>query len=114
MLMVEVDNDMSWVVFIDFILVGVCIMGDGDGCDLSIVSLGENEECMVCCLIYVECIFSVYCVYYVMFFKGCFIIDYMLCLNNVGNFVLLLMWVEVMYVLDVFGEVLNGWVMVGD
>lgn len=101
---------MIWVVVSDLVLGGVILLGFGLGCDFVIVQ-GKQEvlcDCGMGWLVYEECSFEVYCVYYEVMFKGCISISYMVCLNNVGEFNLLFMWVEVMYVLEMFGEVFNG------
>jgi uncharacterized protein YfaS (alpha-2-macroglobulin family) len=46
--------------------------------------------------------------------KGRFTVDYTLRLNNAGDFALPPTRVEAMYAPDVFGEVPNGRVVVGD
>lgn len=58
-------------------------------------------------LVFIECDFDGYCVYYDYLLKGKFLVEYMVWLNNVGMFGLLLMCVEVLYVLFVYGLWLN-------
>lgn len=116
-LTVDAENDMSWVALTDPIPAGAKIMGDGDGRDSAIASLGENRESRGQYNTppsYVERSFSAYRAYYAMLPKGRFTIDYTLRLNNAGNFALPPTRVEAMYAPDVFGEVPNGRVVVGE
>ncbi|MDP3540388.1 MAG: MG2 domain-containing protein [Azonexus sp.] len=113
-LTVEADNNMSWVALTDPIPAGAKIMGDGDGRDSTIASLGENQNQQNLSPTYVERSFSAYRAYYAMLPKGRFTIDYTLRLNNAGNFALPPTRVEAMYAPDVFGEVPNGRVVVGE
>jgi uncharacterized protein YfaS (alpha-2-macroglobulin family) len=112
-LTVDADNDMTWVALSDPIPAGARIMGDGDGRDSAIASLGENREQRGMAPTYVERSFSAYRAYYAMLPKGRFSIDYTLRLNNAGSFALPPTRVEAMYAPDVFGEVPNGRVVVG-
>jgi uncharacterized protein YfaS (alpha-2-macroglobulin family) len=111
-LTVDADNDMSWVALTDPIPAGAKIMGDGDGRDSSIASLGENKNQRGMSPTYVERSFSAYRAYYAMLPKGRFTIDYTLRLNNAGNFALPPTRVEAMYAPDVFGELPNSRVVV--
>ncbi|WP_265943896.1 alpha-2-macroglobulin family protein [Dechloromonas sp. A34] len=113
-LTVDADNDMSWVALSDPIPAGARIMGDGDGRDSAIASLGENRSQRGMSPTYVERSFSAYRAYYAMLPKGRFTLDYTLRLNNAGNFALPPTRVEAMYAPDVFGEVPNGRVNVGE
>jgi uncharacterized protein YfaS (alpha-2-macroglobulin family) len=113
-LTIDADNDMSWVALTDPIPAGAKIMGDGDGRDSAIASLGENQNQRSLSPTYVERSFSAYRAYYAMLPKGHYTVDYTLRLNNSGNFALPPTRVEAMYAPDVFGEVPNGRVVVGD
>lgn len=113
-LTVDADNDMSWVALTDPIPAGTKIMGDGDGRDSAIASLGENKELTARRPSYVERSFSAYRAYYAMLPKGRFTIDYTLRLHNAGNFALPPTRIEAMYAPDVFGEVPNGRVVVAE
>ncbi len=113
-LTIDADNDMSWVALTDPIPAGAKIMGDGDGRDSAIASLGENQNQRGLSPTYVERSFSAYRAYYAMLPKGHYTVDYTLRLNNSGNFALPPTRVEAMYAPDVFGEVPNGRVLVGD
>ena len=113
-LTVDADNDMSWVALTDPIPAGAKIMGDGDGRDSAIVSLGENRNQRGMSPTYVERSFSAYRAYYAMLPKGRFTLDYTLRLNNAGDFALPPTRVEAMYAPDVFGELPNGRVVVAE
>jgi len=113
-LTVDADNDMSGVALTDHIPAGARIMGDGDGRDSAIASLGENRESRGMWPTHVERSFSAFRAYYAVLPKGRFTIDYTLRLNNAGNFALPPTRVEAMYAPDVFGEVPNGRVTVGE
>ena len=113
-LTVDADKDMTWVALTDPIPAGAKIMGDGDGRDSAIASLGENHNQRGVSPTYVERSFSTYRAYYAMLPKGRFSIDYTLRLNNAGNFALPPTRVEAMYAPDVFGEVPNRRVTVAD
>ncbi|MBK7417002.1 MAG: hypothetical protein IPJ38_19765 [Dechloromonas sp.] len=113
-LTIDADNDMSWVALSDPIPAGAKIMGDGDGRDSAIASLGENQNQRGLSPTYVERSFSAYRAYYAMLPKGRYTIDYTVRLNNSGNFALPPSRVEAMYAPDVFGEVPNARVVVGE
>ncbi|MFZ2269642.1 MAG: MG2 domain-containing protein [Azonexus sp.] len=113
-LTVDAENDMTWVALTDPIPAGARIMGDGDGRDSAIASLGENREGRGMWPTYVERSFSAFRAYYAWLPKGRFTIDYTVRLNNAGNFALPPTRVEAMYAPDVFGEAPNGRVVVGE
>lgn len=113
-LTIDADNDMSWVALTDPIPSGAKIMGDGDGRDSSIARLGENQNQRGMSPTYVERSFSAYRAYYAMLPKGHYTVDYTVRLNNSGNFALPPTRVEAMYAPDVFGEVPNGRVNIGE
>lgn len=111
-LTIDADLDMSWVALTDPIPAGARIMGDGDGRDSAIATLGENRTQRGTWPTYVERSFSAYRAYYAMLPKGRTTLEYTLRLNNSGNFALPATRVEAMYAPDVFGEVPNGRVVV--
>ncbi len=113
-LTVDADNDMSWVALTDPIPAGARILGDGDGRDSAIASRDENRNARGTWPTYVERSFSSYRAYYAWLPKGHLTLDYTLRLNNAGNFSLPPTRVEAMYAPDVFGEVPNARVVVGD
>lgn len=106
---------MSWVVVDDPIPAGARILGEGDGRDSRIASMGEgagtgeNRAWPA----YVERTFSAYRAYYGYVPRGKFSIDYTVRgLNNAGEFTLPATRVEAMYAPEVFGEVPNAKVVV--
>lgn len=111
-LAVESDQEMSWVVVNDPIPGGARILGEGDGRDSHIAGIGEREGGRAWPT-YVERTFSAYRAYYGYVPRGKFYIDYTLRLNNAGEFSLPATRVEAMYAPEVFGEVPNGKVVVG-
>lgn len=113
-LTVDADNDMTWVALTDPIPAGAKIMGDGDGRDSAIATLGENRNNSSVTPSYVERSFSAYRAYYAHLPKGRFSIDYTIRLNNAGNFALPPSRVEAMYAPDVFGELPNQRISIGD
>lgn len=115
-LTVESDQEMSWVVVNDPIPGGARILGEGDGRDSHIAGMGEREGAMggkLAWPTYVERTFSAYRAYYGYVPRGRFYIDYTLRLNNAGEFSLPATRVEAMYAPEVFGEVPNEIVVVG-
>ena len=112
-LTVESDQDMSWVVLNDPIPGGARILGEGDGRDSHIASMGEREQGKAW-LAYVERTFSAYRAYYSHVPRGKFSIDYSMRLNNAGEFTLPATRVEAMYAPEVFGELPNAKVVVGE
>ena len=112
-LTVESDQEMSWVVLNDPIPAGARILGEGDGRDSHIASLGKREG-GVAWPTFVERTFSAYRAYYGYVPRGKFSIDYTLRLNNSGEFSLPATRVEAMYAPEVFGETPNAKVIVGE
>ena len=116
-LSVESDQEMSWVVLNDPIPGGARILGEGDGRDSRLASLGEKEGAKAenkAWPTYVERTFSAYSAYYGYVPRGKFYIDYTLRLNNAGEFSLPATRVEAMYAPEVFGEAPNARVVVGE
>jgi uncharacterized protein YfaS (alpha-2-macroglobulin family) len=111
-LTVESDQEMSWVVVNDPIPGGARILGEGDGRDSHIAGMGEKETGRAWPA-YVERTFSAYRAYYGYVPRGRFYIDYTLRLNNAGEFSLPATRVEAMYAPEVFGELPNEKVVVG-
>jgi uncharacterized protein YfaS (alpha-2-macroglobulin family) len=113
-LTVDADQDMTWVALSDPIPAGARILGDGDGRDSAIGTLDENRDAHGLRPSYVERSFSAFRAYYQWLPKGRFVLEYTLRLNNSGDFALPPTRVEALYAPDVFGEVPNGRVKVGD
>ena len=112
-LSVDADQDMTWVVVSDPIPAGARVLGEGDGRDSRIATLGEDQRVRRVWPTYIERSFSNFRAYYEVVPRGSFTIDYTLRLNNAGEFTLPPTRVEAMYAPDVFGELPNGKVVVG-
>jgi hypothetical protein len=112
-LTVESDQDMSWVVVTDPVPAGARILGEGDGRDSHIAGMGESAGGHAWPA-YVERTFGAYRAYYSHVARGKFYIDYTMRLNNAGEFSLPATRVEAMYAPEVFGEVPNAKVVVGE
>ena len=113
-LTVEAEQDMTWVVVSDPIPAGSRILGDGDGRDSRIATMDEDLRSRRVWPTFVERTFSNFRAYYEVAPRGRFQIDYTLRINNAGEFALPPTRVEAMYAPDVFGEVPNGKVVVGN
>ena len=113
-LTVDTDNSMSWVALTDPIPAGARILGEGDGRDSAIAGIGENRDQRGMSPTYVERSFSAYRAYYAMLPKGRFTISYTMRLNNAGSFALPPTRVEAMYAPEIFGQIPNGRVDVGN
>ena len=111
---VDAEQDMTWVVISDPIPAGSRILGEGDGRDSRIATLGEDQRSRRVWPSFVERTFGNFRAYYEVVPRGRFSIDYTLRISNAGEFVLPPTRVEAMYAPDVFGEVPNGKVVVGN
>ena len=113
-LTVESDQDMTWVVVNDPIPAGARILGDGDGRDSHIAGMDEQGSRGNAWPAFIERTFGAYRAYYAYVPRGKFSIDYTIRLNNAGEFSLPATRVEAMYAPEVFGEVPNAKVVVGE
>ena len=114
-LIVESEQEMSWVVLNDPLPAGARILGEGDGRDSHIATLNERDTGRsVAWPAYIERTFSAFRAYYGYVPRGKFSIDYTVRLNNAGEFSLPATRVEAMYAPEVFGEAPNGKVVVGE
>jgi uncharacterized protein YfaS (alpha-2-macroglobulin family) len=113
-LTVEAEQDMTWVVVSDPIPAGSRILGEGDGRDSRIATMDEDLRSRRVWPSFVERTFANFRAYYEVAPRGRFQIDYTLRINNAGEFALPPTRVEAMYAPDVFGEVPNGKVVVGN
>jgi uncharacterized protein YfaS (alpha-2-macroglobulin family) len=113
-LTVDADQDMTWVAVSDPIPAGSRILGDGDGRDSRIATREEDRRSRRLWPSYVVRTFANFRAYYEVVPRGRFSIDYTLRINNAGEFALPPTRVEAMYAPDVFGEVPNGKVVVGN
>jgi len=113
-LAIDADQDMTWVVVSDPIPAGARILGDGDGRDSQIATNDENRRSQEVWPSFVERTFGFYRAYYEVVPKGHFQIEYTVRINNAGEFNLPPTRVEAMYAPDVFGEMPNAKVVVGN
>ncbi|MBN8474569.1 MG2 domain-containing protein [Sulfuritalea sp.] len=113
-LTIDAEQDMGWVVVSDPIPAGSRILGEGDGRDSRIATLDEDRRARRLWPSFVERTFANFRAYYEVVPKGRFSIDYTLRINNAGEFALPPTRVEAMYAPDVFGEVPNAKVVVGN
>jgi hypothetical protein len=111
---VEADQDMTWVVVSDPIPAGARILGDGDGRDSHIATMDEDVRSRRLWPTFVERTFGFFRAYYEVVPTGRFQIDYTVRINNAGEFSLPPTRVEAMYAPDVFGELPNAKVVVGN
>ena len=113
-LSIDADLDMTWVALNDPIPAGARILGDGDGRDSAIATRGENRNGQGSWPSYVERSFAAYRAYYAWLPKGRSTLEYTLRINNAGQFTLPPTRIEAMYAPDVFGEIPNARVIVGE
>jgi uncharacterized protein YfaS (alpha-2-macroglobulin family) len=102
---VDASTPMTWVVLSDPIPGGATILGSGLGRDsmpLAGVDLAPSQAR------FVERLFSAYRAYYAYLPKGSFKVEYLVRLNNAGEFGLPPTRVEAMYAPEVFGEAPNA------
>jgi uncharacterized protein YfaS (alpha-2-macroglobulin family) len=111
---IDAEQDMTWVAVSDPIPAGSRILGEGDGRDSRIATMDEDLRSRRVWPSYVERSFANFRAYYEVVPKGRFSIDYTLRINNAGEFTLPPTRVEAMYAPDVFGEMPNGKVVVGN
>lgn len=111
---IDAEQDMAWVAVSDPIPAGARILGEGDGRDSRIAMMDEDRRARRLWPSYVERSFANFRAYYEVVPRGHFSIDYTLRINNAGEFALPPTRVEAMYAPDVFGEMPNGRVVVGN
>ncbi len=111
---IDAEHDMSWVAISDPIPAGSRILGDGDGRDSAIGTMGENTAREGSWPSYIERSFSAWRAYYAMLPRGSTQISYTVRLNNAGDFALPPTRVEALYAPDVFGELPNARFSVGE
>jgi uncharacterized protein YfaS (alpha-2-macroglobulin family) len=104
---IEAQSDTGWVVVDDPIPAGATILGSGLGTDSSRLSTGEKHEGWVHPA-YEERRFDGFRAYYSFVPKGEWTVEYTVCLNNPGQFVLPATRVEAMYAPEMFGELPNN------
>ena len=110
---VQARTDMTWVAITDPVPTGATILGGGLGRDSEIASGGERAE-GAGWLAYEERSFEAYRAYYQYLPKGNTRVEYTVRLNNAGDFALPPTRVEALYAPEMFGEVPNARIKVGD
>jgi len=110
---VQARTDMTWVAITDPVPTGATILGGGLGRDSEIASAGERAE-GAGWLAYEERSFEAYRAYYQYLPKGNTRVEYTVRLNNAGDFALPPTRVEALYAPEMFGEVPNARIKVGD
>ena len=109
---IEAQSDMSWVVVDDPVPGGAAILGSGLARDSQILSAGEGKRGFVWPA-FEERGFDAFHAYYRFVPKGTWVVEYTVRLNNPGRFELPPTRVEAMYAPEMFGELPNSAVTVG-
>ena len=110
---VEAQADMTWVVVQDPIPSGANILGTGLGRDSQIMTAGEKREGWVWPA-FEERSFEVFRAYYEFVPKGSWTVEYTMRLNNSGTFSLPATRAEALYAPEMFGELPNKKIEVGE
>jgi uncharacterized protein YfaS (alpha-2-macroglobulin family) len=109
----EAQSDMTWVVVEDPVPAGASVLGTGLGRDSQILAGGEKKQGWVWPA-FEERKFDSFRAYYRFVPKGKWTLEYTLRLNNPGEFLLPETRVEALYAPEMFGEIPNAKVVVGD
>jgi alpha-2-macroglobulin len=111
----DIDShaDMSWVVVQDPIPPGANILGTGLGRDSQIMTSGEKREGWVWPA-FEERSFEAFRAYYEFVPKGSWTVEYTIRLNNSGTFSLPTTRAEALYAPEIFGELPNKKIEVGE
>ncbi len=109
----EAQSDMTWVVVNDPVPAGASVLGTGLGRDSQILAGGEKKQGWVWPA-FEERKFDSFRAYYRFVPKGKWTLEYTVRLNNPGEFLLPETRVEALYAPEMFGEVPNAKVVVGD
>lgn len=108
---IEAQSDMTWVAVNDPVPAGVTILGSGLGRDSAIATeVGKNRSWPV----FDERAFEAYRAYYDYLPKGKMVTEYTIRFNNEGNFRLPPTRVEALYAPEMFGEMPNHALSVGE
>ncbi len=108
---IEAQSDMTWVAVSDPVPAGVTILGSGLGSDSALMTAGERNRSWP---VFVERSFEAYRAYYDYVPKGKFTTEYTIRFNNDGNFRLPPTRVEALYAPEMFGELPNKALSVGE
>ena len=109
----DAQSDMTWVVVDDPVPAGASILGTGLGRDSRILTAGKNPEGWVW-PVFEERRFDAFRAYYEYVPKGKWSIEYTVRFNNAGRFELPATRVEAMYAPEMFGELPNPPMEIGD
>jgi uncharacterized protein YfaS (alpha-2-macroglobulin family) len=109
----EAQSDMTWVVVNDPVPAGASVLGTGLGRDSQILASGEQKQGWVWPA-FEERKFDSFRAYYRFVPKGKWTLEYTLRLNNPGEFLSPETRVEALYAPEMFGEIPNVKVVVGD
>lgn len=110
---IEAQADMTWVVVQDPIPSGANILGTGLGRDSQIMTSGEKREGWVWPA-FEERSFEAFRAYYEFVPKGSWTVEYTMRLNNSGTFSLPTTRAEALYAPEMFGELPNKKIEVGE
>ncbi len=110
---IEAQADMTWVVVQDPIPAGSNILGTGLGRDSQIMTSGEKQEGWVWPA-FEERSFEAFRAYYEFVPKGSWTVEYTVRLNNSGTFSLPTTRAEALYAPEMFGELPNKKIEVGE
>jgi hypothetical protein len=110
---IEAQADMTWVVIQDPIPSGANILGTGLGRDSQIMTSGEKREGWVWPA-FEERSFESFRAYYEFVPKGSWTVEYTMRLNNSGTFSLPPTRAEALYAPEMFGEIPNKKIEVGE
>jgi uncharacterized protein YfaS (alpha-2-macroglobulin family) len=108
---IEAQNDMTWVVVNDPVPSGATILGSGLGRNSTILAACGNGRA---CPVFEERGFDSYRAYYDYIPKGKFVAEYTVRFNNEGDFQLPPTRVEALYAPEMFGELPNRPLKVGE
>lgn len=111
---IDADADMTWVVVSDPVPAGASILGSGLGGDTGTAPVVGGDRDAWVRPVYEERAFEGFRAYYRFVPKGRVTLAYDVRLNNVGTFTLPSTRVEAMYAPEMFGEVPNPKLVVGD
>jgi alpha-2-macroglobulin len=108
----EAQSDMTWVAVRDPVPAGAAILGTGLGGDSRILARGEQRQGWVWPA-FEERAFDSFRAYYRFVPKGKWTVEYTMRFNNAGRFALPSTRVEALYAPEMFGEIPNAPVEVG-
>ncbi|HEY6874038.1 MAG TPA: MG2 domain-containing protein [Geobacteraceae bacterium] len=108
---IEAQSDMTWVAVNDPVPAGTTVLGSGLGRDSALLAAGERNRSWP---VFEERAFEAYRAYYEYVPKGRFVAEYTVRFNNAGDFRLPATRVEALYAPEMFGEIPNRPLTVGE